>query len=116
MRMRFGHLIALKALEYQHCPDHASVSWTAKRIGRYDPTAGECSVGDCTRLVPTLSDPRETCGPQIDSIPPVRLTTSAPRIKKLIFSPPNKCLIDLFGPVSNRSLLKKLLGAFSLKL
>ena len=32
---------------------------------------------------------------------PARLATSAPRIKKLIFSPPNKCPIDLFGPVSN---------------
>ena len=65
-------------------------------------------VGDCARLVPTLNDPRETCGPRIDPIPPARLTASAPRIKKLFFSPPNKCPIDPFGPVSSRTTLKQL--------
>ena len=42
---------------------------------RYVPTDGSarvCGVGDCTRLVPTLGDPRETSGPRIDRIPPAR--------------------------------------------
>ena len=69
MRTRFEHPIALKALDLQHVPDHASVSWTAERIGRYDPSASVYGVGDCARLVPTLSDPRETSGPRIDRIP-----------------------------------------------
>ena len=67
-----------------------------------------CGTGDCTRLAPTLSDPRETSGPRIDRIPLARLTTSAPRIKKLFFSPSSKRSIDLFGPVSNRTILKQL--------
>ena len=29
-------------------------------------------------------------------------------LKKLFFSPPSKCRIDLFGPVSNRTILKRL--------
>ena len=40
-----------------------------------DPSADVCGVGDCARLVLTLSDPRETSGPRIDRIPPARLTT-----------------------------------------
>jgi hypothetical protein len=75
-------------------------------------SAGVSGVGDCPRLVLTLGDPGETCGPRIDSIPPARLTTSAPRIKKLFFSPPNKCPIDLFGPVSNRTILKQVRVVF----
>ena len=34
-----------------------------------DPSADVCGVGDCARLVLTLSDPRETSGPRIDRIP-----------------------------------------------
>lgn len=37
---------------------------------------------------------------------------SAPQMKKLHFSPPNKRLIDLFGPVLNRTILKRLHVAF----
>ena len=88
LRMRFRHLIDLKGLELQTLADHARGSWTAERIGRYDPSASVCGVGDCTRLVPTLTDPRETPGPRIDRIPPARLATSVPRIKKSIFGPP----------------------------
>jgi len=75
-------------------------------------SGGVCGVGDYTRLVPTLGDPRGTSGPRIDRIPPAQPTTSAPRIKKLIFSPPSNRPIDLFGPVSNRTILKQLLGAW----
>ena len=92
--------------------NHTWESWTAKRIGRYDPSTGACGVGYCARPLSTLSDPRETSGPRIDRILPARLTTSAPRIKKLTFSPPNKCPIDLFGPASNRTILKRLHVAF----
>ena len=71
-------------------------------------SGGVCGAGDCARLVETIGDPRETCGPRIDSIPQARPTTSTPRIKKLPFLPPSKCLIDLFGPVSNRTILKQM--------
>ena len=71
-------------------------------------------VGDCTRLIPTLSVPqrdlRTTNRPH--SWTPARLTTSAPRIKKIIFSPPSKRPIDLFGPVANRTILKQLHDVF----
>ena len=70
-----------------------------------------CAVGDCPRLLPTNSGLRETSGPRIDRIPPTR----PPRwhrqyreLKKLIFSAPRKCLIDLFGPVANGTILKRL--------
>ena len=85
LRMRFGHPTALKALDLQTLPDHASVSWTAKRIGRYDPSAGVCGVGDCTRLLETLSDLRETSGPRIDRIPLVQLTTFSTADQEIIF-------------------------------
>ena len=88
--------------------NHASVSWTAKRIGRYDPSASVCGVSDYASLVPTLSDSWETSGPRIDRIPLARLTTLAPRIKKLFFSPPNKFSIDLFGLLANRTTLRRL--------
>ena len=77
-------------------------------LGRYDPSTGVGGVGDCTRLVPTLSDPGETSRPRIDSIPPLRLTASAPRIKKLFSLPPINRPIELFGPLSNRTILKRL--------
>ena len=70
-----------------------------------------CAVGDCPCLVSTLGGPGETSGPRIDRIPPTR----PPRwrrqfreLKKLIFSAPSKCLIDLFGPVANGTILKRL--------
>ena len=37
---------------------------------------------------------------------------SISRIKKLFFSSPSKCPIDLFGPVSNRTILKQLQPRF----
>ena len=70
-----------------------------------------CGIGDCTRLVPTLGDPRETSGPRIDRIPPTRppwRRRQYRELKKLIFSPPRKCPIDLFGPLANRRILKRL--------
>ena len=89
------------------------MSWTAERIGIYDPCTGACGVGSCTRLVPTTSDPRETSEPRIDRIPLARLTTPAPRIKKLFFSPSSNLPNDLFGLVSNRTIPKRLHVAFS---
>ena len=79
MRMRLGHPIALRALELIHWVFMLKLSGLSASVS---------SVGDCARLVPTLSDPGETAGPRIDRIPPTRLTTSAPRIKKLLFCPP----------------------------
>ena len=77
----------------------------------YAPSPGACGVGACARLVPFPSTPRETSGPQIDRI----LSTQPPwrdrqyrELKKLFFSPPSKCPIDLFGPVANRAILKQL--------
>jgi hypothetical protein len=62
-------------------------------------------VGVCTCMVPTLGDPRETSWAGIDRIKPARRpvasSASAPRIKKIPFSAPGTCHIDLFGPVAN---------------
>ena len=48
-----------------------------------DGSGRACGVGACVRLVPTLSDPRETSGPRIDRIPPTRppasVASRAPR-------------------------------------
>ena len=56
----------------------------------------------------TQSDPRETSGPRIDRIPPARppwWRRQFRELKKLIFSAPSTCPIDLFGPVANRTIL-----------
>ena len=37
-----------------------------------DGSARAYAVGDCTCIVPTLGDPRETSGPRIDRIQPAR--------------------------------------------
>ena len=88
MRMRLRHYIALKALDLQTLPDHARGSWTAERIGRYDPSAGVYGVGDCARLVLTLGDPREISGPRIDRIPLVQLTTFSTADQEINFFAP----------------------------
>ena len=72
-----------------------------------------CGVGACARLVATLGAPRETSGPRIDRIPPTRppwWRRQYRELKKLIFSAPSKCPIDLFGPVANGRILKRLHG------
>ena len=72
-----------------------------------------CGVGACACLVPTLCAPRETSGPRIDRIPPARPSWWHRRhrdIKKFLFLGPSKCPIGLFGPVSNRTILKQLHG------
>ena len=72
-----------------------------------------CGIGACARLLPTKSDPRETSGPQIDRIPSTRPSwrdRQYRELKKLFFSAPSKCPIGLFGPVSNRTILKQLHG------
>ena len=69
------------------------------------------AVGDCTRQIPTLGDPRETSGPRIDRLPSTRppwWRRQYRELKKLFFSAPSKCPIVLFGPVSNRTILKQL--------
>ena len=69
-----------------------------------DGSARACGVGDNPCLVPTLGDPGETSGPRIDRIPstrPSRRDRQYRELKKLFFSPPSKCPIDLFGPVAN---------------
>ena len=74
-----------------------------------------CGVGACARLLPTKSDPWETSGPQIDRIPsthPPWRRRQYRELKKLIFSAPRKCPIDLFGPVASRTVLKRLHAAF----
>ena len=76
----------------------------------FDASACACAVGDCTRQTQTPSDPMETSGPRIDRFrlvrPPWTMAASSPRIKKILFSAPRKCPIDLFGPVANRTLAK----------
>ena len=73
--------------------------------------SGSGGVGDCPRPISTLGDPRETSGPRIDRIPPARppwWRRQFRELKKLIFSAPSKCPIDLFGPVANGTMLKRL--------
>ena len=70
-----------------------------------------CGLGACARLLPTKSDPRETSGPQIDRIPstwPSWRDRQYRELKKIFFSPPSKCPIDLFGPVANGTTLERL--------
>ena len=73
--------------------------------------APACGVGACTCIVPTLGDPGETSGPRIDRIPPTRSPWRRRQyreLKKLFFLAPDKCPIDLFGPVANGRILKRL--------
>ena len=80
-------------------------------------SGGACGVGDCTCLVPTPSAPRETSGPRIDRISPAHppwRRRQFRELKKLIFSAPGKCPIDLFGPRANRTILKRLRVVFCL--
>ena len=54
---------------------------------------------------------RGTSGPRIDRFPPTRPSwrdRQFRELKKLLFSPPRKCPIDLFGPVANGTILKRL--------
>ena len=77
------------------------------------PYSGSGGVGDCPRLVRPKNDFRETPGPRIDRIPPTRPPwwhRQYRELKKLIFSAPGKCPIDLFGPLANRTILKQLHG------
>ena len=70
-----------------------------------------CGLGACARLLPTKSDPRETSGPQIDRIPSTRPSwrdRQYRELQKIFFSPPRKCPIDLFGPVANGMILRRL--------
>ena len=70
-----------------------------------------CGVGDYTCLVSTLGESREASGPRIDRIPPTRpprWRRHCRELKKLYFRPPSKCPIDLFGPLANGTILKRL--------
>ena len=80
----------------------------------YAPIPGVCGVGACACLILTLGNPRETSGPRIDRIPSTRppwRRRQYRELKKIFFSPPGKCIIDLFGPVANGRILKQLHGA-----
>ena len=83
----------------------------------YAPSPGACGVGACTCIVPTLGDPRDTYLGGIDRIQPARppwtMAASSSRMKKKPFSAPSTCPIDLFGPVANRAILKRLHAAFA---
>ena len=108
MRIRLGHPIALKALDQSHWQIMLEGAGLPRELVDNGPSAGVCSVCDCICLLPLLGEPYETCGPRFDSIPPARLTTSAPRIKKLFFSAPSNRPIDLVGPGSDRTTLEQL--------
>ena len=65
-------------------------------------------VGDCTCSVSTLSGSRESSGSRIDGIPPTRppwWRRQCRELKKIFFSPPSTCPIDLFGSLANRTCL-----------
>ena len=68
-----------------------------------------CGVGACARLVATLGAPSETSGPRIDRFPSTRppwCRRQYRELKKLIFSAPSKCPIDIFGALANRMMLQ----------
>ena len=70
-----------------------------------------CDVGACACIVQTLNELRETSGPRIDRIPLARPTPLARQyreLKKLFFSAPSMCPIDLFGPLANGTILNRL--------
>ena len=76
-----------------------------------DGSGRACGVGDCTCLLWSESDPRETSGPRIDRIPPTRPSwryRQYRELKNLFFSPPRKCPIALVGQLANRTVLKRL--------
>jgi len=66
------------------------------------------------RLHMSTTDPRRprgdlrTTNRQDSTDAPALVASSISRIKKLIFSAPRKCPIDLFGPRANRTILKRL--------
>ena len=91
-----------------------NVAVVMRELVDYAPSPGACAIGDCTCIVSTLGDPGEASWAGIDRFPPARppwsTAASSPRIKKKSFSAPSTCPIDLFGPVANRSVLKRLHG------
>ena len=77
----------------------------------YSGNGGVDGVGDCTRPAETLSDLRKTSGPRIDRFPLARppwRDRQYRELKKINFSAPSTCTIDLFGPLANRTVLKRL--------
>ena len=77
----------------------------------YAPSPGACAIGDCTCIIQTLSRPRATAGPRSDRIPPTRPSwwrRQFRELKKFPFSAPSTCPIDLFGPLANGRILKRL--------
>jgi hypothetical protein len=81
-----------------------------------DGSAHACGVGDCTCLVTILSDRGEASGPRIDRIPPARPSwwrRQYRELTKIVFSPPSKCPIGIFGPLANRTMLERLHVAFT---
>ena len=72
---------------------------------------GVGGVGDCPRLIPTRKRPpgdlRATTR-QDSTDAAVMVGPSISRIKKILFSAPSTCPIDLFGPLANGKILKRL--------
>ena len=83
-----------------------------ERLVDYAPSPGACAVSDCTRLITDPNNSRETSWAGIDRIKPARPPSPwrchRPRIKKFPFSAPSTCPIDLFGPLANGTILKRL--------
>ena len=112
IRRRSGPPRALEAIVKLFMVEGAALM---RELVDYAPSPGACGVGACTCIVATLGDPRETSLAGIDRIQPARpavaSSASAPRNKKLLFLAPSTCPIDLFGPVANRTVLKRLHGS-----
>jgi hypothetical protein len=116
MRRRLGLSRELWIQNLGNLGSGPMAGWESCPYVSTDGSARACGVGDCARLVPSLSGPRETSGPQIDRIPATRppwRDRQYRELKKIIFLAPSKCPIDLFGPVANRTILKRLHAAVS---
>ena len=72
----------------------------------------------CRRLPTSTTDQKRPPGDlratnrQDSTDAPAMVASSISRIKKLIFPAPRKCPIDLFGPVANGRILKRLQSRF----
>ena len=110
-------LLRTSPFKIARSPHFPETYWLEMHLAQYvsiDGSARACGVGDSPRRVPTQSDFRETSGPRIDRIPSTRppwWRRQYRELKKLIFSAPSKRPIDLFGPVANGTILKRLRDA-----
>ena len=97
--------------------DHGGDIWAAEHLSSYVSTAGSAPRMRRRRLSMSSTDPRRlprdhrAKNRQDSTDAAVHAGPVISRIKNYFFSPPRKCPIDLFGPVANGRILKRLHAA-----